>query len=151
MYPLTLTLPIALWGIDFDAIRRTQLILWAIFLVAVYFLTRRRLTFVLSLLVVAAVGLSPYFFTFKEYIASEALFLALSFSTFILAARLEGHNPDGNLLARSGAWLGLMVALCIATRTVGLILLPTLVIWSSTTCYTFADCDGRPSSQSRSR
>jgi 4-amino-4-deoxy-L-arabinose transferase-like glycosyltransferase len=129
LYPLMLVLPIALWGVDFDAIRQFQLVAWAVFLVLVYLLTRRRLSCLLSLLVVAAVGFSPYFFAFKDFIASEALFLALLFLTFVLAARFEERAPNGDLPLRAGGWLGLMIGLCIATRSVGLVLVPALAAY----------------------
>ena len=111
LYPLMLVLPIALWGVDFDAIRQFPSWWLGLFsLVLVYLLTRRRLSCLLSLLVVAAVGFSPYFFAFKDFIASEALFLALLFLTFVLAARFEERAPNGDLPLRAGGWLGLMIA-----------------------------------------
>ena len=129
LYPLSLVVPIALWGIDFDAIREFQLIFWATFLVSAYLLARIRLNFVGSLLVVIAVGLSPYFLEFKDYIASEVLFLALLYITFVTSAWIENVSADRNAPTRSDILLGALIALCIATRSVGLILLPTLVVY----------------------
>ena len=129
LYPLMLVVPIALWGVDFDAIRQFQLIGYAAFLLFAFFLVRRRLSFPLSLLVVAATGLSPYFFSFKDFLASEVLYLALLFMTFVLAARFEDRAPDGKLPTKAGVWLGVMSGLCVATRAVGLILVPTLAVY----------------------
>ena len=129
LYPLMLVLPISIWGVDFDAIRTFHLIGWAAFLVFVYFLSRRRLSFPLSFLLVAAVGLSPYFFSFKDYITSEVLFLPLLFLTFVVAVRIEERATNGRAPASAGVSLGLLVALCIATRSVALILVPVLAAY----------------------
>jgi hypothetical protein len=129
LFPLTLTLPIALWGIDFDAIRRFELIFWAAFLIFLYILARIRLSFPLALLVVVGVGLSPYFFYFKDLIFSETLFIALLYGTFVVAAKLEGGASNAELPLRAGVWLGLMTALCVATRTVGVVMLPSFVVY----------------------
>src|SRR5205807_2290589 len=102
---------------------------WALFLIFVYLLARIRLSFPLSVLVLIATGLSPYFFVFKDYIFSEVLFLALLFATFVLAARLEGAAGTGELPPRAGVWLGLMIGSCAVTRTVGVVLLPALIIY----------------------
>ncbi len=129
LYPLTLVLPIALRGVDFHAIREFQLIFWGIFLVFVHFLARRRLNGPLSLLVVFAVGLSPYFFEFKNYIASEALFLAVLWPAFMLSARISEASPNGDMSAGNGILLGVLVGLCTTTRSVGLVLIPTLAVY----------------------
>ena len=73
LYSLTLVVPFAIWGVNFYAIQMYQLIGWGAFLYFLLLLSRRRLSFALSLLVVAATGFSPYFFAFKDYITSEVL------------------------------------------------------------------------------
>jgi hypothetical protein len=127
LYPLMLVLPVALWGVNFDAIHYTQLVGWAVFLLFVYFLTRRRLSFAWTLIVVAAVGLSPYFFAFKDYITSESLFLPLLYMTLVVAARFEERFPGGRQPVSIGIWIGLMLGLCILTRSIGIVLAPTLL------------------------
>src|SRR5208337_3206763 len=57
------------------------------------------------------------------------LFLPLLYATFVLAARLEGAAANGELPSRAGVWLGLMIGLCVATRTAGGVLLPALVVY----------------------
>src|SRR5262249_16125178 len=80
--------------------------------------------------ILIAIGFSPYFFVFKDFILSEVVFLAFLYVTLVLFARLEGAASNPDLPLRAGVWLGLAIGLCVATRTVGVVLLPTLVAYS---------------------
>ena len=129
LYSVALILPVATWGASLYSIQLFQLIGWGVFLYFLYVLTRRRLSFALSLLLVAATGLSPYFFAFKDYIASESLFVPLLYITFVVAARFEDRFPDGRLPLTAGIWLGFLVTLCILTRSVAVVLVPSLLVY----------------------
>jgi hypothetical protein len=129
LYSMMLVLPVAIWGINLYAIQMYQLIGWGVFLYFLYWLSRRRLSFALSLLAVAATGFSPYFFAFKDYITSESLFVPLLYITFVVAARYQERFYDGRLPVSAGLWLGLLITLCIWTRSIGIVLIPALLLF----------------------
>ena len=130
MYSLTLVPAVAIWGLNLYAIQIYQLIGWGVFLYFLYALTRRRFGFALSMLIVAATGFSPYFIAFKDYIASESLFVPLLYITFVVHARYEERFSTERLPLSAGIWLGFLIALCIWTRSIGVVLVPALLLYS---------------------
>jgi len=76
------------------------------------------------LVLIAILGLNPFFYGFKDQILADFPFLLFSVATLVV---LEGsHNKAGGfrvLLA------GLCICLCLATRAVGVVLLPSFLLY----------------------
>src|SRR5207248_1004920 len=98
------------------------------FLAALYLVfefSRRQLPFPHAASIVAVLGLSPYFWEFKESVVSDwpFLFFAMLALCVILACDQRGwRGTPGACAAAVSAYL------CFATRTAGVVLLPCLLV-----------------------
>lgn len=90
----------------------------------------------LALLSLAAFGLSPFLFEFKELIRPELYFGAILYGLFCYVDRVDGRTaPTAN---RSGRRLPpILMALCfyglIAVRSIGIVMLPAVVLYDLVT------------------
>ena len=110
-------------GIDFVAMKRVGALCFAAALLAMAATFRRRLPAGVLLVLVALVGVMPYLFVFRDFVRSEALFVLLLYLWF---AVLE---PDGVRPVGRGLLGGLLMYLAYGTRTAGIVLIPTLVLF----------------------
>lgn len=125
--PLFLSLIYRWFGLDFAAMKIGLILLFlpALFFV---FLTLRQIGDERAALAVTAiVGLNPYFWIFKDEIASDIPFLLLTYAGFFLLGRAE--RPDRPPVPRTLEALlaGIVLLLAYATRSVGVVLIAAVV------------------------
>ena len=82
----------------------------------------------LALLTVAIIGVSPYFWDFKDTVVSEFPFLAFCYATLLIAQRWAGRRDSMSREMTMGLIAGLLAGLAYGTRSVGLILIPTILV-----------------------
>jgi len=76
------------------------------------------------LVLIAVLGLNPFFYAFKDQIVSDFPFLFFVVTALVLLERCHKQA--------SGLWVllaGLSICLCLATRAVGVLLLPTFLLY----------------------
>jgi hypothetical protein len=127
-YPLLLV-PIYRWkGVDFAAMTRETIALFLAFLYLYFMLIRRSLSYPSALIALAATGVCPIFWEFKENIASDFPFLLFVFASLLLLDRY--HRGEAHRLPRP--LYALIVALLVwfssAVRAIGLVLIPALLL-----------------------
>ena len=120
-FPLLLTLPVALFGVNWFAIAAYNLLLYGGFLF-VWMLYARPLVGPIAAGVIGiALGVSPFTTGFKGQVQSEFAFMLLFAVTLLLAERRRG----------AGVGLAIAMAAAVLTRLVGGVLLPALplAVW----------------------
>ncbi len=135
-FPLTLALPYAVHGIDFrseivpgiEALKRWVVLMFAAFLLVLYPYCRERLTAWGAAAVVLAVGLNPYLWQLKGSLASEVPFFLFLYLGLWLAERIPDERGEGMRDVAFGAAAGLALYLAYATRSVGLVFIPAVLL-----------------------
>ncbi|MBF0391990.1 MAG: glycosyltransferase family 39 protein [Alphaproteobacteria bacterium] len=131
VFPLLLTLPVALAGIDVEAAKLMVTGLFMAMLLALWWLARQRLEPLPALLVVAAAAYSPFLWVVRTNVVSEVaftLFTLLALAWFPWAERRKLPWPAIGLVG------GALIALALGTRTVGALLLPAIAaaaLWNT--------------------
>lgn len=126
-FPALLALPIAIHGLDFEAIKRYMVAAPIAFLLLLYALARRRMAMGFALAATALTAASPMLWDIKERLLSDVPFLGWLFVTFVVADRADRQSKLRSNPYLAGLALGLLVSACIATRTIGLVLIPALI------------------------
>ena len=124
-YPLMLVPIIALRGLSPLSMKLLNTLLFLFFQLVLYFLARKRLSHVDSLLLVALFAFNPIFLEAQDFILSDIAFLFLSTLAIFLMDYRDAHERKH----LSRFLVGLAVFAAFLTRTNGLLLLPSLVAY----------------------
>ncbi len=118
-------------GPDPRAVKVGVVSFFVLFLVAVAGVLRRRLSKEQAALVLAMVGLSPYFWNFKDQILSDIPFAFFLWLVLWLAELQEASEVSRARSVGLTALIGVVMYMATATRTLGITLAPTLVIYEA--------------------
>jgi hypothetical protein len=128
--PLLLSLPYLWFGPNLYPMKCVMVLCLLGFVLVVYALLLRRIPKAGAVQVALLVGLNPYFWRFKDQIESDLPFAAFSCLGLYVYELFESREREG----RGGSlWravlLGASIYLAYATRVLGLVLLPTIVVY----------------------
>lgn len=129
VWPALLAIPLALHDGNIEVVKYYMILLFGGILILTYMLARPRLDAKTALLPVIGLAISPWLWQYKENLLSE-----LPFLFFTLAALVTLENIDARRRSREarmvwGVVAGLLIALACGTRSVGIVLMPTLVFY----------------------
>lgn len=127
VYPLMLA-PVFRWfGMNLEAMKVETILVFLAALFVIFLLFRKDLRFRHAVALVAMVGLSPFFWDFKDRICSDLPFLLFLFLSF-LGMRMAGEAEESGRAQLPGLLLaGLACCLACGSRTLGYLLIPSLV------------------------
>jgi len=132
VYPLLITPLVAAWGLDLQALKLLDLLLFGGALAAGHALLRPRVGAPVALAGVLLLGLCPFLIGFFDEVRPDALFLLLFLLTLVLGERWTGQPPPPGLSRQrqlgQGLALGLVAYLAYGTRSVGKVRLPALLV-----------------------
>jgi hypothetical protein len=131
LFPLLLAPVYAIYGLDLEAMKILVVFFFMASLGMIFLLFRRDLLFPHLVLLIAFLGLNHYFWNLKDDILSDIPFLAFLYLVFFLIRTVHGEDSTragapGRLLP--SVLVGLTLTLCYGTRSVGIVLLPCLLI-----------------------
>src|ERR1017187_1672505 len=124
-FPLMLAPVYRVWGLNLTPMKVEVILFFLAALSLVFEFVAARAPFRYAAGVVAGVGLSPYFWRFKEHIVPDLPFLffvMLALCVISACDRRDWRSVPGALAAAA------CVYLCFATRTAGLVLVPCLLL-----------------------
>jgi hypothetical protein len=124
VFPLLLAPVYRVLGLNLWAMKLEQVIFFLLVLVVLYRYWRDSLDFTWLLACIALLGLNPSFWSAKDDILSDVPFLLF----FYLAALLVRSAPDVSSV-KWGALVGVVLYLCTGTRSVGIVLVPALILF----------------------
>jgi hypothetical protein len=130
VFPVLLAPVYLAFGLNLFALKLVGIAFFAAALVLVLRMFADQVEPVEAVVLVAAVGLNPLFWSFKDNVVSDLPFLAFVWAGLYLCR--SAHRSDGSVDDRAGIVLltSLSFYLAYGTRSVGLILLPCL--WAYT-------------------
>ena len=124
-YPLMLVPIIALRGLSPLSMKLLNTLLFLLFQLVLYFLARKRLSHLDSLLLIALFAVNPIFLEAQDFILSDIAFLFLSTLAIFLMDYWDVHERK----YLHHFLIGLAAFAAFLTRTNGLLLLPSLIAY----------------------
>ena len=124
VFPLLLALSYGAFGLDLTPMKVEVVLFFLAALYLIFAFTVRQVPFPFAAGIVAVTGLSPYFWELKESIVSDLpfLFFAMLALCAIAACERRGWRSTAEAVA-----VAVCAYICFATRTVGVVLLASLV------------------------
>jgi hypothetical protein len=117
IFPLVLALPYRIFGMNFTAFKMVEIASWVASLGLIFVLFQDHLSPGYAVLLVASLGFNPFFWDAKDEVLSDIPFLFFVLLTVLVVTK------------RKSPWIGGLVAyLAIGTRTVGVVLLPAILV-----------------------
>lgn len=131
-YPPILPLliaPIYKWfGIDFTIMKIELILFFLAALFVIYTTFREDLNFKYLLAIIALTGLHPFFWALKDSLISELPFTFFLYMSIFLVYRYE-NSVISLKGALSAIATGILIYLAYGTRTIGIVFIPSLVIY----------------------
>ena len=129
IFPLLLTPLVGLFGSALLPMKIEMIFFFLLCLLMIYLITSERLAFDQRILILAIIGFNPFFWDFKDYVLSDIPFflivlVALYLFTYFFDHREQLRNPILITIL-----IGLLMYLAYGTKTIGFILLPSLLIY----------------------
>lgn len=126
-YPLLLAPVYHFYGLDPTPMKVMDISFFCTALFLLYFLVRNY-GHRAALATVAIIGACPYFWDFKDTIASEHPFLAFAFGALLAGRCADGNDETHRSQILLGLAAGVLCGLAYATRGVGLVLPPAVCL-----------------------
>ena len=128
VYPILLWPVYALYGLQYDKLKAVGFLCFVLSLWMIHKTVLQSLSQRYALLLVAAIGFSPYFFQFKDNVLSDIPFLFFTYLTLasILARPADPVRRRDQLFR--GLGIGIAMYVTYATRSIGAVLLPALIL-----------------------
>ncbi len=127
-FPLMLVPVIALFGMNYTAMKVETILAFAAALFFIFMLFRDRLPYWWSILLIALIGLNPFFWGMRDDIASDLPFFMVACGTLWLIQWTYSSTKDDPHLALALP-VGLAIYVASAMRPLGLMLIPALGVY----------------------
>jgi hypothetical protein len=128
VFPLLLVPVYCLCGMDLAAMKVFLVLLFTALLGVLFLVYRKRLPLAFSLVCLALFALNPYVWQHKDRLLSEIPFMLFAYLALLLAERGQAAEAS-KIRLFWGVLAGLSVYLAFGTRTVGLVLVPSIIGW----------------------
>jgi hypothetical protein len=128
VYPLLLAPAYKIWGLDLLPMKVVTVVCFGISLAALVLLFSSVLSAWALSALVAITGFNIVFWSQHDYLLSESAYLMFSFGTLLAAQKIYSDLEPNEWRLRSALILSLLLYATYGTRTVGVVLLPALVL-----------------------
>jgi len=129
VFPLLLAPVYALYGLDLMPMKVEVILFFIAALVVVYLTFGRYLSTAATLALLALIGLNPYIWDFKDSINSEMPFIFFLYLSLYLIDQAYRAADGTRVPSGYTAAVGLAIYLAYGTRTLGILLLPCLLLY----------------------
>jgi hypothetical protein len=128
VFPAILAPVYRVWGLNLRAFKIVTTLCFVGFLFVFVEFIGSKLTLVASLCLLLIVSFNPVFWMQREYILSEFPFLMFSFGALLVAQNAYAGLASSELKMGSASLLAVLLTCAYGTRTIGIVLVPALVI-----------------------
>lgn len=128
VFPLMLAPVYKFWGMNFGAMKSELIVIFLLSLLAIYLAFKRALTWPYLVALPGLIGLNPYLWDMKDSVISDAPFLLFVYLSIFLINRLINRADDRDRNLSDVIVVSLAVYLAYGTRSLGLLLLPSMLI-----------------------
>jgi len=129
VFPAFISIVYRFFGLDIRAIKIANIATFAVFLLIFQHYVRKRLRYSVSqLAVVTAVAFSPWFWIAKDGILPDFLFMLFIYGAILLMDSIYAPGKTNRHRYLLAVFTGLIVYLAYGTRSLGLVLIPALML-----------------------
>ncbi|MDP2920948.1 MAG: hypothetical protein Q8O12_01075 [Candidatus Omnitrophota bacterium] len=130
VFPILLSPVYRFYGLNLTALKIEIILMFLAFLAAFFLIFRKEIRFKYMAAMILILGLCPYFWDFKDNIASDIPFIFLLYLSFLFIHRLcESIGSEKSHLGYS-VIAGFLMYLCYGTRSIGLVIPLSFIIYS---------------------
>lgn len=127
VFPVLLAPVYMAFGMNMEAMKVEVIFFSLLVLLVLFFLFKRRLSPPYTLMLLVLVGLNPYLWAAKDNILSDIPFLLFFFLSILVLEQTWNTQNKGKIYYSILA--GLLVYLCYGTRAIGLIMIPSILLY----------------------
>ena len=129
IFPILLSPIYALFALDLRVMKIEIILFFLLFLYCFYLNFRTRLPLAYVFAAILTIGCNPFFWDFKDNVLSDIPFLFwVTLSLLLIQRAYDEPKPKGLRILQSIA-IGFFIYLALGTRTIGIVLLPCLIIF----------------------
>jgi hypothetical protein len=128
IFPLLLVPVYAVFGLNLTAMKAYVVLMFMVFLAVLAVTLRQRLSTPYVFTCLLLVGLNPYIWQHKDRLLSEAPYLVFAYLALLVMEKALSTDPAPRRPWAWGLLAGALAYLAFGTRTVGIVLLPSLLI-----------------------
>jgi len=129
VFPLILA-PVYKWfGLDVSAMKILAISFFLIFLLVFFLIVRDELSFRFQIILIGVIGCNPYFWGFKDEIRPDIIYLLFCYISLLIISRVLEQNKFQNHHLLYAVLAGIFIYLSYGTRSVGLGLMVSLIIY----------------------
>jgi hypothetical protein len=128
VYPLILAPVYKFRGFDLRALKIVTVLCFGVFLAAFVWLFEAELAFWVCGIAVLVVGCNVVFWEQRDYLMSEFPYLMFSFAALVVAQKIYQDLDTQEWRLGAAVLLSLLIYYAYGTRTIGIVLLPALVL-----------------------
>jgi len=129
VFPILLTPVYKLFGLNLRYMKIEIVIFFAISLLIFFIVFRTELSTKYLIAVIAVIGFNPYFWAFKNNILSDIPFLCFVYTCLLLIDRAQNSAKSQKKIYLQGIATGLLIYLAYGTRTLGIVLLLSILAY----------------------
>lgn len=128
VYPLLLAPVYRIWGLNLRALKVVTVLCFVGLLLIFSEFTRPYLSAVMSCCALLIVGFSPVFWGYRNVLLSEFPYLLFSFAALLVMQKVYKNLAGDQFRIGMAVLLAVLIYLAYGTRTIGIVLLPALVL-----------------------
>ena len=129
VFPLFLSPIYYLFGLNLTAMKIEIVLFFLSSLIVIFLIFKNELPFQYMVPFVVIIGFNPFFWDFKDNVLSDILFLLFVYLSLLFIHRAyESYNKQRYRLLYS-LFVGLLIYLSFGTRNLGVVLIPSLIIY----------------------
>ena len=128
IFPILLSPLYYLYGLNLTAMKIEIILIFLISLLIIFQLFKNELSFKYALIIVSIIGFNPYLWDFKDNILSDIPFLFFLYSCLLLIQRRSHPSALIKTQPAYAVLVGLSIYFSIGTRTIGVVLIPCLLM-----------------------
>ena len=128
VYPLLLAPAYKAWGINFRAFKAVTVLCFVVFLAIFSALTEKDVSISISVAAMLLLACNPVPWELHDYLVSEFPYLMFSFASLLVARQVYAELRAEEFRIGSAFLLSLLLYASYGTRTIGIALLPALVV-----------------------
>ena len=129
VFPVLLAPVYKLFGLNLKVMKIEIIIFFALSLFIFFIIFRTELSTKYLVAVIAVIGFNPYFWSFKNNILSDIPFLCFVYASLLLIDRAHNSSKSQKQVYLQGIAAGLLIYLSYGIRTLGGVLLLSLLIF----------------------
>jgi len=129
VFPLLLAPVYKGYGLNLTVMKIVCILFFLTSLLIMFFIVKNKIPYGYQIATILIIGLNPFFWTFKDDVASDFPFLFFAYFTLLFAPHVYRDLQSRQKQVGYGILVGLVLSLAYGTRSIGIVLLPCILVY----------------------